>query len=108
MALDINDQIISSDVTPEIARYISTAKGGNWFLSWLPYTPLTREQAISGMVLDETLSDPELTDTAVALEIAAQRAEDLGTDLMDVIVRLYTRIIERDNATPRPLSATAP
>jgi hypothetical protein len=96
MALEITDSSITSDVTPEIARFVATPHGGAWVLSWLPDIALTREQAVSGMVLDETLSDPHSTDSELALELAAIRADDLGIGLREIIIRLYTRIAERD------------
>ncbi|MEV0298390.1 hypothetical protein [Nocardia sp. NPDC050710] len=99
MALEITDLFITSDVTPETARHIP---GTGWFLSWLPTTTLTREQAVSGMVLDEILSDPDLTDATLAMELAALRAADLGTDLVDVVIRLYARILDRDHRESTP------
>lgn len=96
MALEITDLFITSDVTPEFACHVRTDAGDAWFLSWLPDTPLTRDEAVNGMVLDETLSDPALADVATAMEIAAHRADALGTNLVDVIIRLSTRILERD------------
>ncbi|MBF6192059.1 hypothetical protein [Nocardia implantans] len=95
MALDITDSIITSDVTPETARLLSF--GAAWELSWLPTVPLTREQAVSGMVLDEMLSDPGTLTNDLALELAAIRATDLGVTLREVLLRLYARITARDN-----------
>ncbi|MBH0778908.1 hypothetical protein [Nocardia bovistercoris] len=100
MALDITAELITSDITPEYARYFPTNQGGHWLLSWLPEIPLTREQAINGMVLDETLSDPHLTDTATAMELAAHRARTLGTTLAAVVIRLSIRILEREAPEP--------
>ncbi|ATL66097.1 hypothetical protein [Nocardia terpenica] len=97
MALDITAWLITSDVTPEFAQYLPTATGGYWTLSWLPELPLTREQALSGMVLDETLSDPRLVDNRLAFELAALRATELGIDVQLALIRLYTRIADRDD-----------
>ncbi|MGK8521360.1 hypothetical protein ACRS6B_07280 [Nocardia asteroides] len=96
MALDITDSTITSDITPESARSLSFS-GRAWELSWLPTVVLTREQAVSGMVLDEMLSDPGTLASDLALELAAIRAADLGFTLRDVLIRLYARIAERDN-----------
>ncbi|MEU6833119.1 hypothetical protein ABZ894_31125 [Nocardia beijingensis] len=95
MALHITDSIITSDITPETARLLSSCAA--WELSWLPTVALSREQAISGMVLDEMLSDPGTLTSDLALELAAIRAADLGVTLRDVLLRLYVRITERDN-----------
>lgn len=99
MALDITDSIITSDITPETARLLTFSSGAAWELSWLPTVALSREQAVSGMVLDEMLSDPGTLTSDLALELAAIRAADLGVTLRDVLLRLYVRITERDNET---------
>ncbi|MBF6465601.1 hypothetical protein IU427_10485 [Nocardia beijingensis] len=97
MALDITDSIITSDITPEIARLLPSSSGAAWELSWLPTVILTREQAVSGMVLDEMLSDPGTITSDLTLELAAIHAAELGVSLRDVLIRLYVRITERDN-----------
>lgn len=99
MALRITDELIASDVTPEVARRVPDSIDGQWFLSWLPDYPLTREQAISGMVLDEILSAPEPADDGFAMELATLRADSLGLDLPEVVLRLSARIVERDLRT---------
>ncbi|MFI9508892.1 hypothetical protein [Nocardia sp. NPDC052566] len=96
MTLELHDRLITSDITPETARHVHTAGGGHWMLSWLPDVALTHEQAVSGMILDETLSDPHLDDQVIAMEIAAFRAAGLGIDLAETLLRLYARILERD------------
>ncbi|QIS15661.1 hypothetical protein [Nocardia arthritidis] len=100
MALALTDWLITSDITPESARFVPTADGGHWILSWLPDIPLSRERAISGMVLDETLSDPDPEDPLLAMELAAIRAADLGMELAEALLRLYARILERDRQQP--------
>lgn len=92
MTLEPTDWLITSDITPETAHYT----GDGWILSWLPGRLLTREQAITGMVLDETLSDPDPEDYLLAMEIAAVRAADLGLELAQAVVLLHARILERD------------
>lgn len=96
MALHITDNLIASDVTPEVARRVPGSVDGQWFLTWLPDYALTREQAISGMVLDEILSAPEPADDGFAMELATLRADSLGLELPDVVLRLCARIVERD------------
>jgi hypothetical protein len=109
MALDITQSIITSDITPESARLLPFSTGTAWQLSWLPTVTLTREQAVSGMVLDEMLSDPATLTSDLALELAAIHAAELGISLRDVLLRLYVRIAERDNegacCAHTPLSA---
>ncbi|MFF2557595.1 hypothetical protein ACFVUS_41820 [Nocardia sp. NPDC058058] len=95
MALAFTTWLITSDVTPEIALR-STTSEHEWELSWLPDRPLSFEQAVSGMVLDEILSDPALADGELALELAAIRAGELGTTLREVVLRLSIRMAQRD------------
>ncbi|WP_039794134.1 hypothetical protein [Nocardia araoensis] len=98
MALDITDSIITSDITPETAKLLPFSSDSAWELSWLPMVALTREQAVSGMVLDEMLSDPGALTSDLALELAAIRAAELGITLREVLLRLYVRITERDSS----------
>ncbi|WP_067540821.1 hypothetical protein [Nocardia crassostreae] len=105
MALRITDRLITSDITPDTAQEIAD---GHWFLSWLPDHSLTREQAVSGMVLDEILSDPEPDEPRFAMELAVMRAEMLGLDLRDVIVRLSIRVVQRDLARSGPQPNATP
>ncbi|WP_327144133.1 hypothetical protein [Nocardia sp. NBC_01327] len=95
MALALTTWLITSDVTPEIALR-STTSEDEWVLSWLPDRSLTLEQAVSGMVLDEILSDPELADGELALELAAFRAAELGVTLREVVLQLAIRMAQRD------------
>ncbi|MFF0492692.1 hypothetical protein ACWDSJ_24220 [Nocardia sp. NPDC003482] len=101
MALRITAWLITSDVTPELAQYLPSARGGHWALSWLPGVPLTRDQALSGMVLDELLSDPRLVANDVAFELAAFRAAEVGITLEQALIRLYGRILARDTEASR-------
>ncbi|WP_063048462.1 hypothetical protein [Nocardia arthritidis] len=96
MALDITYSIITSDITPEHARLLPFSADAAWELSWLPAVALTREQAVSGMMLDEMLSDPGTLTSDLALELAAIHAAELGLTLREVLIRLYLRITERD------------
>ncbi|WP_174567207.1 hypothetical protein [Nocardia yamanashiensis] len=95
MALYTTPWTITSDRTPEFAVCAPTS-GDGWILSWLPARVLTFDQAKSGMVLDEILSDPELTGAGPALELAEFRAGELGMELREVVVRLAQRVEQRD------------
>ncbi|MGV9410080.1 hypothetical protein ACWDOP_09205 [Nocardia sp. NPDC003693] len=95
MALTFSPGLVTSDITPEIAWQIS-ASDHVWMLSWLPERRLTRHAAISGMVLDEVLSDPALADPDFALALAEARAGELGMTLREVVERLALRVLQRD------------
>ncbi|MFC9999325.1 hypothetical protein [Nocardia sp. NPDC127526] len=95
MALTITPWSISSDLTPEIA-VCAIDSTDVWILSWLSERELTRDQAISGMALDEILSDPEPADSEQALAMAAVHAAELGISLREVVVRLSVRVAQRD------------
>lgn len=105
MALHSTATTVTSDVTPETARLVGP---GSWELDWLPGIPLSYDQAVSGMVLDEVLSDPATVGDEMAVELAAVRAADLGLDLRSVLLRLSVRIAERDATLSwQPVSARA-
>ncbi|WP_157554860.1 hypothetical protein [Nocardia crassostreae] len=95
MALSITPWSITSDLTPEIA-VCAVDSSEVWVLSWLSERELTRSQAISGMALDEILSDPEPADGEQALAMAAAHAAELGLSLREVVVRLAVRVAQRD------------
>ncbi len=94
MTLHITDWKITSDASPEFAQR-STSRPDHWVLSWLPGELLTREQARSGMVVDDILSDLTLVDDMTALEMAALHAADLGISMEDAVIRLAARLLER-------------
>lgn len=52
MSIRITDEPMTSDTTPDSAR----AHGDGWALTWLPGRVLTRNQAITAMVLAETVA----------------------------------------------------
>lgn len=101
MTLHLTDRSITSDITPEAAYHLPDHGDGRWMLTWLPGRILTREQAIQGMRLDELLSDPRVDGEAV-LRSAAIQAAALGLDPTDVVVRLATRIADRDRRRADP------
>ncbi|WP_067814332.1 hypothetical protein [Nocardia inohanensis] len=99
----MTDDLIISDRTPEFAVRIPA--DDIWMLTWLLGHALTREQAISAMTLDETLSDPAIAAGDLALELAAMHAEVLGLDLREAVLRLSVRMLEREHRSGRiPLS----
>ncbi|MEU0538424.1 hypothetical protein [Nocardia sp. NPDC005978] len=101
MALTFSPGLVTSDITPEIAWHVAASEG-DWVLSWLPERRLSRQAAISGMVLDEVLSDPDPADPELVLELAAARAADLGLTLPQVVERLALRVLQRDAQRNRP------
>ena len=52
MNIRITDEAMTSDTTPHSAR----AEGDGWTVTWLPGRTLTRNQAITAMVLAERVS----------------------------------------------------
>lgn len=111
MTLRITDWLITSDITPETATYDPTGDG--WVLSWLPRRSLSKTQAMSGMALDEFLSDFDLVtavdaetpteDVLFAFAVAAARAEDLGITLEEAVIRLSSQILQRDSGCARAI-----
>ena len=55
MALNINDRFMTSDRTPHAAR-LAPGEEHHWEVSWLPGRRVTRNDAITAMVLAETCS----------------------------------------------------
>jgi hypothetical protein len=53
MSTQITDILMVSDETPHTA---TRQPDGTWLLSWLPDRALTRNQAITGMTLAETVA----------------------------------------------------
>ncbi|WP_227983946.1 hypothetical protein [Nocardia spumae] len=106
MTLHLTDWEITSDTSPESALRLPDASG-HWMLTWLPGELLTREQALSGMVVDEILSDPALVDDLAALDLAGLHAAELGIDVEDAIIRLSVRLLERSAEQDRPQGSPA-
>ncbi|MFF0456906.1 hypothetical protein [Nocardia africana] len=94
MTLHITDWLMTSDVTPESAQRLPSLPG-QWLLSWLPGELLTQEQALSGMIVDEILSDPAFVDDLGAVEMATLHAAELGITLDEAVIRLCARVLER-------------
>ncbi|MET8779566.1 hypothetical protein ABZV58_31610 [Nocardia sp. NPDC004654] len=88
-ALVIAPLRISSAISPEVAVRLGDGEHGErWTLSWLPEMVLNRQQALSAMVLDEILTDPQELDSATIMRILRHLADELGMPLERVLVRL--------------------
>ncbi|MET9031018.1 hypothetical protein ABZW96_36275 [Nocardia sp. NPDC004168] len=104
VAARMNDLIIgplqiASAISPEVAiRLADGIRGQRWALSWLPGRVLTRQQALSGMVLDEILTDPHELDSATMMLVMAQLAAELSMSLEQVLLRLS--YIKKDDHYP--------
>ena len=59
LAMNINDRDMTSDQTPHSAR-LAPGEEHQWEVSWLPGRRLTRNQAITAMVLGSELSTAEI------------------------------------------------
>ncbi|MGY1898324.1 hypothetical protein [Nocardia gipuzkoensis] len=91
---------IASLITPEVAvRMADGIRGQRWVLSWLPQRVLTRQQAFSGMVLDEILTDPDDLDSATMMLLLTELAADLAMPLEEVLFRLSH--VKKDENYPR-------
>ena len=53
MNITITGETMTSDITPHSAR----GEGGGWIPTWLPGRALTRNQAITAMVLAEAVAE---------------------------------------------------
>ncbi|WP_174565949.1 hypothetical protein [Nocardia uniformis] len=107
MALEINDQAMTSDITPEYACRVRGAAPPIWRLSWLPDHRLTAEQARAGMELDELLSDPEVVYDDVTHALAADLARRVGVLVEHAVLMLACRMADRIEDTAAARTATA-
>ncbi len=94
MAIFVTESMMMSDRTPETARRTGA---DTWCLSWLN-RPLTKDQAYSGMRLDETLSDPEYGKNVdgMAEHVADLFAADLGLRTVEAAALLFVRVLFED------------
>ncbi|WP_280461795.1 hypothetical protein [Nocardia carnea] len=92
-SITATDWLITSDVTVEHAYRDNESDAAGWRLSWLPDRPLTREQALAGMMLDVLVSDPESALTEIAE--AEAHAVTLGIRFEQAVILLAQRIEER-------------
>ncbi|MEV6430365.1 hypothetical protein [Nocardia sp. NPDC051463] len=100
-----------SDITPESAYKATGSGAAVWSLSWLTDRPLTREQALAGMELDEILSDPSGVHDRGAHFEATKRADIIGIPWEQAVILLSERILARmgqhASETPEPEDAAA-
>jgi len=88
MTLYRTEWSIGSDLTPEWAFRTVGDGAEPWRLSWLRERPLSREQAIAGMELDELLSDPERVHDRAHLARIDDCADRLGLSRDHAIILL--------------------
>ncbi|MFE3544613.1 hypothetical protein ACFXK0_16765 [Nocardia sp. NPDC059177] len=86
MAIFRTGRTIGSDRTPEHA---TLGDDGHWRLTWLPERPLTCDQAVAGLRLDEIISDPALVDDRMAIAEATSCADRIGIILEQAVIRLW-------------------
>ncbi|WP_063813761.1 hypothetical protein [Nocardia anaemiae] len=95
MTVDTTDWTMISDITPESAYRQIGSGAAVWRLSWLPDRPLTREQALAGMELDEILSDPDIVHDRHAHADAAILAGRVGIIWEQAVILLSKRVLAR-------------
>jgi len=82
MNLRITDDAMTSDATPHQARLVETG----WELSWLPGRVLDRNQAVTGMVLAETVADGSAVE-ASRVPLITALASELGLTGTQVVAQ---------------------
>lgn len=95
MTVHVTDSTMTSDVTPEFATRGRSAHHKPWRLSWWPDRPLTFEQALAGMELDELVSDPALVHDPMANALMQERAHRMGVVFAQALIRLAARMAAR-------------
>ncbi|WP_405160353.1 hypothetical protein OG203_28515 [Nocardia sp. NBC_01499] len=94
MAITATDWLITSDVAHEAAFRVDLPENdrGKWVLSYLPTNRrLTRDQAMTGMVLAEMIVLDYLHPVGLDQEVAHLHATELGLTLHDVMSLLAMR-----------------
>ena len=101
MALTINDRDMTSDQTPHTAR---PAPGGEqqWEVSWLPGRRLTRNQAITAMVLAETTGTADTSELDPMRPFIQGWAGGLGLTAGQAVTRTAVRQAWTVTASPCP------
>jgi hypothetical protein len=84
MALTILDDIISSDRTAHTARAVP---GRDWEVSWLPGRPLTRNGAITAMVLADVTAEGDVHAGHPLWIHIESWAGELGLDAPEVLTQ---------------------
>ncbi|WP_433659953.1 hypothetical protein ACQPW1_45705 [Nocardia sp. CA-128927] len=97
MAIKATDWLITSDVAHEAAFRVDLPEEdrGKWVLSYLPTNRrLTKNQALTGMVLAEMILLDHLHPAGLNQEIAQLHAIELGLTLHDIMSLLALRAPE--------------
>jgi hypothetical protein len=84
MALTILDDCISSDNTTHTAR---TVPGKHWEVSWLPGRPLTRNGAITAMVLADVTAHSDVRPGHPLWTHIEGWASELGLDAPEALAQ---------------------
>lgn len=95
MAVHRTGSSMTSDVSPEYAYRVHRGSGKPWRLSWWPGRPLTEEQAMAGMELDELVSDAALVHDPMAFALMQECAHRLGTVFAQALVLLAKAMAAR-------------
>lgn len=85
MALSILDEIISSDRTAHTAHAVP---GKGWEVSWLPGRPLSRNNAITAMVLADATAQGDARPGHSLWTFAEGWAGELGLGTPDALDRI--------------------
>jgi hypothetical protein len=101
MSVTINDRTMTSDRTPHAAR-LAPGQDHQWEVSWLPGRRVTRNEAITAMVLAETCSPAEARERNRMWPFIQGWAAELGLTANHAVTRIA--------ATPAwaPTAAIAP
>lgn len=94
MAITIVDWLVTSDVACEAAFRVDLLEDGRgkWIVSYLPtHRRVTRDQAVTAVVLAETILTSRLDTDELARETAQLQAAELGLTLIEVICLLAVR-----------------
>ncbi|WP_194817915.1 hypothetical protein [Nocardia sp. XZ_19_385] len=77
---------ISSAITTQVARRLGNYQNREqWAVSWLPDKFFSRRQALSAMVMDEILVDPQDLDKLSLKRILRELSNEMGMTLADVL-----------------------
>ncbi len=87
MAVTINDRTMTSDSTPHTAR-LTPGQEHQWEVSWLPGRRVTRNDAITAMVLAETCSPAETSERNRMQPFIQGWAAELGTTADQAVTRI--------------------
>jgi len=101
MALTINDRDMTSDQTPHAARPAPGADH-HWEVSWLPGRRLTRNEAITAMVLAETAGTAGTSERDRMRPFILGWADELGLTASQAVARIAATPAWTVTAEPVP------